>query len=242
MRLFILAWLVPAAAWAGDLTRVGGYLGEKKSAERAAVEQTVSAPRAVRMTPAEFGRAVLPQLSGGCTVDASGAVRQPYTYILSARGVIEKNFISPGSRSVTILQTVSNGFYLARISAGTRYAEECAVRIPGAPLADGRRLHLQMERADGLYRYTSVLGAVKNVEVYESEPVLPAATDGQILEAFRAGTRFSALLPVDVPCSRCSASGRVEEKKGTFTLRIPCPACGGKKAVQWHGVAVVSPR
>jgi hypothetical protein len=133
-----------------------------------------------------------------------------------------------GKSYITILQTIAPGKFLAEITGD----KTIALDLPGATHADDTRFSLVLENSGELYRFTTVLGALRTVETYrEATPANPLTTE-QFLTNLQSGkTYFLPKQYPDATCKTCNGFGKTPNKGTqlrTGDAKAPCPDCDGK--------------
>ncbi len=135
-------------------------------------------------------------------------------------------------RGITIVQTAGPGEFLATFPDNSEYL--FLLRTPKKKYADGSNISVYTEKTGELYKYTTVLGALKTIDVLKvvdgpATPTFPSPE--QLFANIKDGINY----PVDktsapAACKTCNGSGRVAVTKGSRfgDGKIECIACKGK--------------
>lgn len=235
--VFVLLGIVVMAN-ADQMTRLigsGNATGNPTQTQKAAAA-TADAPIRLVMTEGRFREECTDQLAGmyECAQDGRLLQTSRYRNMLSRISKEDTHI----ARSVRIDQTLSKGVYLAHDNS--RADLTFALESMPEDLTDGTVLSLAIERTERIFSYTSVLGAAKNIAVYR--PVVggkPADVE-TLARAFSAGKTFGVLMPAAFTCDTCQGKGTLDQKRGTFTVKVKCRECGGAGKIMLPAVHEVS--
>lgn len=217
--LLFLALALSAHAQGDALSRIGGTIGESRPPAPTLREERTFAVGSVR-TDAQ--RAQLLDLfdlaSATHTADAQGRV----TPKPSATAV---------RKSGDIDQRISTTQFLMR-------DDWLLVTAEPQTWVDGDHVSRRPLVEDGIYTFTTVLGASRSVRRFRDAASAPSLTREQFLAALKAGQRIVVEpAPEQTRCLVCFGKGQVRQdgsKGGDESKTQPCAACAGqgKRTIQ----------
>lgn len=127
-------------------------------------------------------------------------------------------------RSFTVDQAAGkDGDY--HVYLGRFGSTRCAMFLKAADLTENRSVCVRVV-ADGVYDYTSVVGASRRVPKYRQpipKPDPAAPTKAEMTEKLKAGTVFHTRILKKNGCRKCSGDGKLGSMKGN----AECHDCNG---------------
>jgi hypothetical protein len=222
-----------------NLTRMGAILNspDNNSTGVKAALNSLQHPVPQKMTEQQFRRVAASQLAGAWQISHDGTWSEKTRMQIVSPGRIERVDRIFAPNRLTVVQTLTNGLYLARFNDDT---EMVAVALGRDGIADDEPIKERVAKTGKVYRYVSVRGATKTVPVYEPCAEPRDATIDECVARFKAGQAFQIIAVDKSACNKCDGKGIIASKRGTFNLREKCPTCGGNGSLNHNCVHSVS--